>query len=68
MPAEIFKKVLEFKPDQKKATTPGSTRWTEQGVDDFEEPTVGMLYVRKSAFRELGRFPKSLRVTIEEIT
>lgn len=67
MMSQTFKKELVFEPDPKKAMTPGSTRWKEQGVDDFEEPVVGMLYVRKSAFRELGRFPKKLRVTIEEI-
>lgn len=62
-----FKKVVVFEPDPKKATTPGSTRWKEKDQSEFAEPVVGTLYVRKSAFKEIARYPKKLRVTIEEV-
>lgn len=45
--------------------TKGAVRYAEQGVGQFEEPTVGTLYVRKSAFKELGRIPQQITITLE---
>lgn len=45
--------------------TKGAVRYAEVGVGKFDEPIVGTLYVRKSAFKELGQIPTGLRVTIE---
>lgn len=55
-------KTLTFKFEKE---TKGAVRYTEAGVDQFAEPTVGTLYVRKSSFKELGRIPQELTVTIE---
>lgn len=55
-------KTLEF---QLEKETKGAVRYAEIGVGQFDEPTVGTLYVRKSAFKALGRIPQSLTVTVK---
>jgi len=55
-------RVLTFTQDRE---TKGAIRYAEDGVGKFDEPTVGTLYVRKSAFKELGRIPATLTVTVE---
>lgn len=45
--------------------TKGAIRYLELVEDKFAEPTVGTLYVRKSAFKDLGRFPQKITITIE---
>lgn len=64
MPA--FKKVLTFVPESRRPETKGAMRYEELKEGAFEEPTVGTLYIRKSAFKEIGRFPTQLTITIEE--
>lgn len=45
--------------------TKGAIRYAETGVGQFDEPTIGTLYMRKSAFKELGSIPQRLVVTVE---
>lgn len=45
--------------------TKGAARYQEDGVGQFDEPIVGTLYVRKSAFKALGEIPTGLKVTVE---
>lgn len=45
--------------------TKGAVRYSEQGLEQFEEPVVGTLYVRKTAFKQLGKIPMELTVTVE---
>lgn len=45
--------------------TKGAVRYAEEGVGQFDEPTVGTLYVRKSAFKDLGKIPQQITVTIQ---
>ena len=45
--------------------TKGAARYQEDGVGQFDEPVVGTLYVRKSAFKSLGKIPQVLNVTVE---
>jgi len=57
-----MKHTLQFQIDKE---TKGAVRYAEQGVGQFDEPVVGTLYVRKSAFKSLGKIPQSLVVTVE---
>lgn len=54
-------KTLKFQIEKE---TKGAVRYAEESVGQFDEATVGTLYVRKSAFKELGRIPQVLTVTI----
>ena len=45
--------------------TKGAVRYAENGVGQFDEPVIGTLYVRKSAFKELGAIPRNISVTVE---
>lgn len=44
--------------------TKGAVRYAED-KDALSEGVVGTLYVRKSAFKELGQIPQTLTLTIE---
>lgn len=45
--------------------TKGTFRYAEKTAGEFDEPVVGTLYVRKSAFKAEGKVPQSLTVTVE---
>ena len=57
-----MKKTLTFVVEKE---TKGAVRYQESGLDQFAEPTVGTLYMRKSSFKDLGKIPETLTVTIE---
>lgn len=46
-------------------TTKGAVQYVEV-KGDFEDGTINGFYLRKTAFKDLGRIPERVRVTIEE--
>jgi hypothetical protein len=36
-----------------------------ESADKFSSPPILQQYIAKSAFRELGRFPQTIKVTVE---
>lgn len=53
---------LEFEVERE---TKGTIRYAEVKRGEFDEPVVGTLYVRKSAFKAEGKVPQRLTVTVE---
>lgn len=45
--------------------TKGAIRFKELEVPQFEEPKIGTLYIRRSTFKELGRIPSVINVSVE---
>ena len=54
-------RTLTFTQDRE---TKGTMRYAEVVAEEFTEPVIGTLYVRKSAFKELGKIPQQLTLTL----